>query len=418
MESSTIQQASFKERAGGTIGTMQKPLRVLRLCSVFEPPASAVRGKGAKFDPIGGMQNHTGELTRALDRQGVVQTVVTTRPPTASWLECFGQHARVIRLGLPVPYVRQFYGLQAAGLTPALAKDADLIHAHLGEDLAVLPIAQPVARLHQIPLVVTVHCSMRHTLVVTDLRSQLLKTLGGRIEQWGTQRADAVIALTPRLARLLRADGIDEERLHVIPSGVNPDLFAGPFDDPFPDIPRPRVVFVGRLTAPKGVRTLVQAAALLRTPGVHILLVGDGPDRGALKALCQRLKLEERVHFTGFVPHDVVPAILAHVDLLVLPSLYEELGSVLLEGMQAGLPIIASRTGGIPDVIQDGENGLLVEPCNAVELAQAIDRVLEDDAFATRLRAEAQARAAEYNWNKLADRVLAIYQQVTTPSPE
>ncbi|HEY0128163.1 MAG TPA: hypothetical protein VGB40_03255, partial [Rubrobacteraceae bacterium] len=82
--------------------TNSTALRVLRLCSVFEPPTSAVSGRGVKFDPIGGMQNHTAELTRALDRRGVVQTVLTTRPPTAPLSERLGDHARVIRLGLPV----------------------------------------------------------------------------------------------------------------------------------------------------------------------------------------------------------------------------------------------------------------------------------------------------------------------------
>jgi glycogen(starch) synthase len=86
-------------------------VRVLRLCSVFEPPASAIEGKGASFDPIGGMQNHTAELTRVLDRRGVLQTVVTMRPPTAPHLQRFGNHARVIRLGLPVRRFRQLYGL-------------------------------------------------------------------------------------------------------------------------------------------------------------------------------------------------------------------------------------------------------------------------------------------------------------------
>jgi len=77
-------------------------IRVLRLCSVFEPPPSALVGKGVGFDPIGGMQNHTAELTRALDRRGVVQTVLTTRPPTAPYFQRLGDHARVIRLGFPV----------------------------------------------------------------------------------------------------------------------------------------------------------------------------------------------------------------------------------------------------------------------------------------------------------------------------
>jgi glycogen synthase len=160
-------------------------MRVLRLCSVFEPPPSALVGKGVRFDPIGGMQNHAAALTRALDRRGVIQTVVTTRPPTAHLFERFGDHSYVIRLGLAVCRFRQLYGLQTCVIAPILASRADLVHVHLGEDLAVLPVGLAAARL---PLVLTVHTSLRHTLTVSDLRSAALKTLGGRIEEWGSAR--------------------------------------------------------------------------------------------------------------------------------------------------------------------------------------------------------------------------------------
>ena len=388
-------------------------IRVLRLCSVFEPPPSALVGKGVKFDPIGGMQNHTAELTRALDRRGVVQTVVTTRPPTAPHFQRLGGNARVIRLGLPVRRFRQLYGPQAAIVAPVLASRADLVHVHLGEDLAVLPVGAAAARLHRLPLVLTVHTSLRHTLAVSDLRSAVLKTFGGPIERWGERSAEAVVVITPRLCRLLLSDGVDEDRVHVIPPGVNPSLFDGPFEDPFAGVGRPRVLFVGRLAPQKGVRNLVAAAGLLEDPSAQVLLVGDGPERPALEREAERIGLGDRLHFLGFVAHDRLPAVLAHADLLVLPSLYEELGTVLLEAMQAGLPIVASKTGGIPDVIEDGVNGLLVPPGNPEALAHAIDRLLADRDLAYRLSEGARERGKDYDWEVLAERVLAVYRGVT-----
>jgi glycosyltransferase involved in cell wall biosynthesis len=388
-------------------------IRVLRLCSVFEPPPSALVGKGVKFDPIGGMQNHTAELTRALDRRGVVQTVVTTRPPTAPHFQRLGGNARVIRLGLPVRRFRQLYGPQAAIVAPILASRADLVHVHLGEDLAVLPVGAAAARLHRLPLVLTVHTSLRHTLAVSDLRSAVLKTLGGPIERWGERSAEAVVVITPRLCRLLLSDGVDEDRVHVIPPGVNPSLFAGSFEDPFAGVGRPRVLFVGRLAPQKGVRTLVAAAGLLEDPSAQVLLVGDGPERPALEREAERIGLGDRLHFLGFVAHERLPAVLAHADLLVLPSLYEELGTVLLEAMQADLPIVASKTGGIPDVIEDGVNGLLVPPGEPELLARAIDRLLADRGLAYRLSEGARERGKDYDWEVLAERVLAVYLGVT-----
>jgi len=359
------------------------------------------------------MQNHTAELTRALDRRGVLQTVLTTRPPTAPHLQRLGEHARVIRVGLPVRRFRQLYAPQAAVLAPILAARADLVHVHLGEDLAVVPVGAAAARLHRLPLVLIVHTSLRHTLAVGDLRSALLKVIGGPIERWGEHFAEAVLVITPRLRGLLLSNGVEEDRLHLIPPGVNPSLFEGPFEDPFEGVGRPRVLFVGRLAPQKGVRALVVAAALIEDPSAWVLLVGDGPERKALERKAERIGVGDRVRFLGFFAHERLPAALAHADVLVLPSVYEELGTVLLEAMWAGLPIVASRTGGIPDVIEDGVNGLLVPPGEPEALARAIDRVLADRGLAYRLSEGAQARAKDYDWEVLAGRVLQVYRGVT-----
>src|SRR5215212_8138206 len=393
--------------------TDRSRIRVLRLCSVFEPPPSALVGRGVKFDPLGGMQNHTAELTRALDRRGVVQTVLTTRPPTAPYFQRLGDHSRVIRVGFPIRRFRQLYGSQAAILAPILAARADVVHVHLGEDLAVIPVGAAAARLHRLPLVLTVHTSLHHTLAVSDLRSAVLKTLGSPIERWGEHFAEAVLVITPRLHSLLLSEGVEEDRIHVLPPGVNPSLFEGPFEDPFSGVGKPRVVFVGRLAPQKGVSTLVEAAGLLKDPSAQVLLVGDGPERSKLEREAKRIGVAGRLHFVGFVAHDRLPAVLAHADLLVLPSLYEELGTVLLEAMQAGLPIVASKTGGIPDVIENGVNGILVAPGEPEALARAIDRLLADPGLTCRLSEGARERGKDYDWEVLAGRVLAVYRGVT-----
>src|SRR5829696_6280808 len=250
-------------------------IRVLRLCSVFEPPPSALVGKGIKFDPIGGMQNHTAELTRALDRRGVVQTVLTTRPPSAPRLQRLGDHARVIRVGLPVRLFRQLYGLQAAIFAPILASRADLVHVHLGEDLAVLPVGAAAARLHRLPLVLTVHTSLRHTLAVSDLRSAVLKTLGAPIERWGEHSAEAVVAITPRLCKLLVSDDVEENRVHLILPGVNPSLFEGPFEDPLVGLVVPLIAVASPDPGYLPVRMVAVHVLALSKPGVVSLPPGQ-----------------------------------------------------------------------------------------------------------------------------------------------
>ncbi len=385
-------------------------MRVLRLTSVFEAPTCAARPSGAKLDAVGGMQSHTGALTRALDELGLEQDVVTAARAGEARREVIGHRARIHRVGLPVSWGRQCWAPPAAALAPRLGRGADLVHAHLGEDIAVLALGEAVARLHGLPLVVTVHTSVRHTLVVSDRRSRRVKRWGGALEARAMERADAVITLTERLRALAVEDGTEPAKVHVIPSGVRPGQWAQERADPFPEVRRPRVLFVGRLAFQKGVITLVEAAARL-TQDAEVLLVGDGPDRAAVQRRIAELGLQDRVRLTGFKPHDEVPAVLRHGDVLVLPSTYEELGSVLVEGMRAGLPIVGSATGGIPEVVRDGETGVLCPPGDAAAFATAIDGLLADPARARRLGDAGAARAKDYSWARLAPRVLEVYAQ-------
>jgi glycogen(starch) synthase len=397
----------------------QSPLRVLRLCSVFEPPASSIDGRGARFDPVGGMQEHTGSLTRELDRRGVEQVVLTARPPTAPWLERIGAHATVVRVALPVRRPRRLYSLPAAGLAPLLGRHSDLVHVHLGEDLAILPLARLAAAPRALPIVLTVHCSLAHTMQVSDARTAILRTLGGWIERRGERRAAVTMVYTSRLAaRLARDARIPAPQ--VVRRGVDRGLFsAPPGADPFPALGgRPRIVFVGRLVRPKGVDVLVDAASRLRTPGARILLVGDGPERARLERQAQRLGVGDRVHVTGFLPHDRIPDLLATADLLVLPSVYEELGTVLVEALHAGVPTVASRTGGIPEVVEHGVTGLLAPPGDAAALGRAIDIVLSDPGLAAAMGANARRRAADHDMVRVVDHVHELYERVSAEGRE
>jgi len=389
-----------------------RPLRVLRLCSVFEPPESAIAGRGAGYDPIGGMQDHTAGLTRRLARRGVTQVVLTTRPPTAPWHRRLGPRASVLRVGVPVRRARQLWALPAAVLGPLLGRRADLVHAHLGEDIAVLPLAFLAARRRRLPVVVTVHESPSHTVHARDVRTGIVVAVGGPIERWAQRRAAATIVLTERLAARV-APVAGHDRVRVMRRGVDRAAFAEPGPDPFPDLRgRPRVVFLGRLARSKGVDTLVAAAGRLRTPGAQVVLVGDGPARREVEAACRRLGLDGRVHVTGFVAHERTPAVLASADLLVLPSVYEELGTVLVEALQVGLPAVASNVGGIPEVVEHGRTGLLVDPGDPPALADAIDAVLGDRSVAERMAAAARERAPRYDWERVADEVRALYDEV------
>jgi len=369
-----------------------------------------------RYDAIGGMQNHTAELSRCLDRMGVRQLVLTSRMDGPAGPAGFGRHARVVRTGLRVPVARQGWAVAAAPMALQGHGLITVVHAHCGEDIAVLPLARLAAWRHGCPLVVTVHASVRHTMRVTSARTALLRLAGALAEDRALHQADMVIVLArPAADRLLR-DGIPESRIRVIPPGYDPDLFSVVTPDPFPDWPRPRVGYVGRIARQKDVGTLVEAFRLVGDQA-RLVIVGDGPERHAVeRQVLRSWSLAGRVRFTGFLPHVQIPAVLRHIDLLVLATRYEELPSVLVEGMAVGLPVVASRVGGIPALVDHDKNGLLVPPGDATALAGAITRVLTDPATAARLSAAAQRTARGYEWPALAGRVATVYQEVTATS--
>jgi 2-deoxystreptamine N-acetyl-D-glucosaminyltransferase/2-deoxystreptamine glucosyltransferase len=238
-----------------------------------------------------------------------------------------------------------------------------------------------------------------------------LRVLGGLVERQVLRYADAVITLVPRTARLIVADGVDPERVQVLPSGFEPGVFADPGADPFPGVPRPRVGYVGRLAEQKAPHRLVEAFADV-DERARLVIVGDGPLRSVVEDAIRRSPAQARITRSGFVPHHQVPAVLAALDVLVLPSVYEEMGSVLVEAMACGVPVVATDVGGIPEVVVDGITGLLVPADDVGALGGAVDRLLRDEPLRERMGRAARLRSGDYCWPVLAQRVAAVYDKV------
>jgi glycosyltransferase involved in cell wall biosynthesis len=180
-------------------------------------------------------------------------------------------------------------------------------------------------------------------------------------------------------ARGLEAGTCTPERTAVIPNAVD----IRPAQTARLDRDRPVLVAVGRLKAPKDFLTLVRALALLRPGSVDAVIVGDGPDRAGLEAEIRRLGIGDRVRLLG-ERHDV-PELLARADLFVLSSASEGMPVSVLEAMATGLPVVGSRVGGVPELVLEGETGLLVEPGDPNELAAAIDLLAADPGLRRRL---------------------------------
>jgi glycosyltransferase involved in cell wall biosynthesis len=181
------------------------------------------------------------------------------------------------------------------------------------------------------------------------------------------------------------------------------------------DPSRARFAFVGRLVDWKGVDLLLEALAALQSRvRVELELFGDGVERGALEARASALGLTERVHFHGFLPQAEIACRLAELDGLVLPSVYECGGAVVLEAMAMRLPVIATRWGGPEDYL-DPSCGILIAPDSRAsmvhELAQAMQRLAEDAPLRQALgRAGRRKVEREFDWERKVDRMLEIYQ--------
>jgi glycosyltransferase involved in cell wall biosynthesis len=237
-------------------------------------------------------------------------------------------------------------------------------------------------------------------------------------ERLVVRAADGAYTPNSDVPKILASKGL-RVPAQVVPLGVDVDRFASatplPLEERLDGVPRPYIGFLGRLEPVKGLDVLLDAVSTLHASGT-LLVAGEGSERARLEEIVRTRQLEQRVRFLGAVGFDVVPGFLKALDLLVLPSVTlwptqrEQFGRVLAEAMAAGLPVIGSSSGAIPEVI--GDAGLVVPERNPVALARAIDRLTTDAALREELTARGRRRAERlFAWAQVAratvDRVYA-----------
>jgi glycosyltransferase involved in cell wall biosynthesis len=170
---------------------------------------------------------------------------------------------------------------------------------------------------------------------------------------------------------------------------------------------------VARLSKEKGLRYLLEAFAVVaaRHPEARLVLAGEGPERRRLERLAGRLGVAERVRLLGEVPHERVPQVLEGLDVFAMPSTYEGFGVAALEAAAMEVPVVASRIHGIPDVVMDGETGLLVPARDRRALAAALERLVSDPDLRRRLGRAGRAFVAEhYSWEENTAQMEALYR--------
>lgn len=307
-------------------------------------------------------------------------------------------------------------------MAAALA-DRHLVHSHtwyaaLGGHLAKL--------LHGIPHVVTAHS-------LEPLRPWKAEQLGGgyALSSWAertaVEAADAVIAVSGAMREDILAcyPALTPDRVRVVHNGIDTTLYR---PDPATDVldrlgldrSRPYVLFVGRITRQKGVPHLLRAVRDI-DPAAQVVLCAGAPDTPGIDREFRELfgELSRRragVHWIpGMLPRPEVVQLLTHAAAFVCPSVYEPLGIVNLEAMACATPVVASRVGGIPEVVEDGETGVLVPLDDDFEagLARALDGLLGDPETARRMGEAGRERAVrEFGWDAVARRTVRLYEEI------
>ena len=313
------------------------------------------------------------------------------------------------------------------GNTPFLPQllrvdDFDLVHLHYpfisGGDMVYLR-----SRATHIPYVVTYHqdlildgvleyvARVHHMAIGKKILKQAARLLVTSLDYARASRiAPIVRALTHKVIEM--PNGVDSDRFHLALSGDDTRRrHQLPADSQV-------VLFVGGLDRPhyfKGINVLLHGLAKLADSRIKLLVVGEGDLRRKYMALANGLGLREHVIWCGRVPDEDLPAYYAACDITVLPSITmgEAFGVVLLESMACGKPVIASNLPGVRTVVNDGIDGLLVEPGNPADLAEKIQMLLSEPARRREMGKRGRAKVeAKYSWSAIIPRLIQVYEEV------
>lgn len=193
--------------------------------------------------------------------------------------------------------------------------------------------------------------------------------------------------------------------MHVIENGVATDLFK-----PAPENrSRETTVYLStsRLTKRKGIDTLIRAFAHMKSSTGELWLIGEGEERGALQDLARTLGVAERVKFLGRIEHRLLPPFYQQAHVFVLPSKNEGMSNAALEALASGLPLVVSGTGGMSELVTEGENGFFIDPDDTTGFARTLNRFAEDRSLSERLGMESRKRAEARSWSAVAEAFLS-----------
>ncbi|MHA1595228.1 MAG: glycosyltransferase family 4 protein [Candidatus Baldrarchaeia archaeon] len=371
------------------------------------------------YSKVGGISSHIRELAKSLSKRGHDVTIITVKKVEEA--EDTNHHnVRVIRVsGAVIPGLKILSPLSLSDVKDALLGEKfDIIHVHH----AFIPISLysvSVASKYGIPSVLTAH-----SLGVAHENHYLWRFL--RVFMYPIRKTlenvNRIITVSEAVRRFMKHLLPDYERFVVIPNAVDIEEFKPnkskeelrrelclPIDNPI-------ILFVGRLVVRKGVHVLLDAfrSVVKEIPDARLVIVGKGMLRDYLEYKAKAYGIERNVDLRGYVDRENLVKLYMAADVFVCPSIFAEaFGIVIIEAMAAGKPVIATRVGGIPEIIDDGIDGILVKPHSVRELSDAIIWLLNDKSRLEAMGMNAREKVEErYSWDRVVHRVVEVYEEV------
>jgi len=376
-----------------------------------------------EFPPriVGGIARHCLGLAKGLVRENHEVHVVTLDFPEAppfEDVEGVKVHRTRIELGHPSFITWTFlfnHFMEKKVAMLSRNADLDVIHIH---DWLTAEAGISSKHFLRKPLVLTVHSTEAGR--AQGLHSPDSYMIDG-LEWWMTYEADRVIVVSNSMSwELQNHFRLPKEKIDVIPNAVDMAKYQKEIDR---ESVRRRygvqtyeklVLFIGRLVPQKGVEYLIWAVPHIvqRCPEARFVITGDGWSRSYLENLSASTRHGDKIRFVGFISDSDLFELTKSADALVVPSVYEPFGIVALEGMAAGVPVVAGNVGGLAEIIEHDRTGVLVYPRTAESIAWGVTRILSDPGYSQWLTQNAKRKIEEtYSWDAVAKRTARVYEE-------
>lgn len=375
----------------------------------------------------GGMNVYIRELSREMGRRAHTMDIFTRRTdPAAPEVIRLDERTRVVQIDAGPPAatkeeVRRYLPQFRCGVLAFQEREGctyDLVHSHYWLSGWV---GQALKARWAVPHVIMFHTlgEAKNRALITE-REPAYRIAGERLVAQGADRI--ICASQGEREALVSLYGAAPERVSVIPCGVDPERFRPlgrararrelglPPEEPI-------VLYVGRIEPLKGIDILFQAAAQLEGRFRLLVVGGDEQDaerKARLRTMARELGISPRVTLLDAVPHERLPLYYSAADVCVVPSFYESFGLVALEAMACGVPVVASRVGGLQETVRDGQTGYLVPWRCPEPFAERLELLLGNQPLRRRLGRMAREAVERFRWSEVAARVEDVYHELVS----